>query len=286
MSCGNRIKRAAEAAMQGGISALTSRKTFYIGATAAGALISGLALRQFLRERTARSGALTQSISRLIPQSESPKLQTLPGLRKITPILPEQLAGQHCGTCGLNPDSKVGPWYIIRRQAYCHECAREEAQKEGMELVSPASSVPSTMGTSVSHWANPMGRRVRLQPGWVNTGVVKNVHGYIVLDGHSGKPTGLVIAPEVKTDSNGQPNVNTTRWYVNYNRINKALAGPYESLNQAKVISSILANFDWNRPMEEFSKEEVQTIQRALVAYRADIEEEKLLKEQAALFRS
>lgn len=286
MSCGNRIKRAAEAAMQGGITALTSRKTFYIGATAAGALISSLALRQFLRERTARSGALTQSISRLIPQSESPKLQTLPGLRKITPILPEQLAGQHCGTCGLNPDSKVGPWYIIRRQAYCHECAREEAQKEGMELVSPAPSVPSTMGTSVSHWANPMGRRVRLQPGWVNTGVVKNVHGYIVLDGHSGKPTGLVIAPEVKIDSNDQPSVNTTRWYVNYDHINKVLAGPYESLNQAKVISSILANFDWNRPMEEFSKEEVQTIQRALVAYRADIEEEKLLKEQAALFRS
>ncbi|MCL4303509.1 MAG: hypothetical protein KJ077_47930, partial [Anaerolineae bacterium] len=235
---------------------MTSRKTFYIGATTAGALISGLALRQFLRERTAPSGAPAQSISRLISQSESSKIQTLPGLRKITPASLEQLGGQHCGTCGLNPDSKVGPWYIIRRQAYCHDCAREEAQKEGMELVSPAPSVPSTMGTSVSHWANPMGRRVRLQPGWVNTGVVKNVDGYIVLDGHSGKPTGLVIAPGVKIDSTSQPSVNTTRWYVNYDRINKALAGPYESVNQAKAIASILANFDWNRPMEEFSKEE------------------------------
>lgn len=288
MSCGNRIKQAAEAAMRAGVTAMTSKKTFYVGATATGVLMSGLALRKFMRSRPTLPAGTARTAPPLtsLPESSVPKIQTLPGLKRITPTPREKLAGQHCQGCNVDPESKPGPWYTIRGATFCQECARPQAQKAGMEIASPPPAVASSIAKSSSGYAagHLIGHRVNLKPGWVNTGPLKNVEGYIVLDGRSGKPTGLVLAPEVKMGPAGQPSVNTTRWYINYDRINKAVGGPYESINQAKTVAALLANFDWNRSMEEFSKEEVQIIQRALVEYRADIEEAKIIKEQAAMF--
>lgn len=288
VSCGNRIKQAAEAAMQVGVTAMTSKKTFYVGATATGALLSGLALRKFMRSRpTLPAGDARPGPQLTAPPESSPtKIQTLPGLKRINPTPREKLAGQQCQGCKVDPDSKPGPWYTIRGATFCQDCARPQAQKAGMEIASspPTASSSTTKSSSSYATGHLFSRKVNLKPGWVNSGPLKNVEGYIVLDGRSGKPTGLVLAPEVKIGPGGQPGVNTTRWYINYDRINKAVGGPYESVNQAKAVAALLANFDWNRSIEEFSKEDVQLIQRALVEYRADIEEAKILKEQAAMF--
>ncbi|MBE7556715.1 MAG: hypothetical protein HS126_37165 [Anaerolineales bacterium] len=61
---------------------------------------------------------------------------------------------------------------------------------------------------------------------------MENVEGYAVWTGQ--KDTGLTLVPEVKLEASGQAQVNKSRWFVNYDRAGKPVAGPYRSVSEAR----------------------------------------------------
>jgi hypothetical protein len=96
----------------------------------------------------------------------------------------------------------------------------------------------------------------------------------------------LTLTPEIRVDEDGSVMINKLHWFVNYDRAGRAIGGPYESLSQARSMASIMAQFNWMRSIEEFSNEELEAITRAANTFRADLDEEKIIKERAALFFS
>jgi hypothetical protein len=85
----------------------------------------------------------------------------------------------------------------------------------------------------------------------VKAGPVDNVAGYAVWTGQ--KDTGLTLAPEVKMAANGQVKINKSRWFVNFDQVSKPIAGPYESVRQARAMATLLAHLDWTKNMANFS---------------------------------
>jgi hypothetical protein len=70
----------------------------------------------------------------------------------------------------------------------------------------------------------------------------------------------------------GQARVNKARWFVNYDRANKLLSGPYSSVREAQAAASLLAPFGWNRPVEDFSDSEISSVVQTVNRYREDLE--------------
>lgn len=285
MSCGQTSNQAADAATHIGIARSVSKKSFYVGAatvgllTAAGFWLSRRLLRQY--------GALSTGPSnqtQITPGSAaagSSRVKTLPGQERIETIPPDKLSGRHCAKCRAEAGSKHGAWYSIQGQNYCQDCAQEKARKVGANLVPPSGEAVTMTLPKFS----TKGRRVTLKPTWINAGGLKNLDGYEVFL-TDGTRTGLTLMPEVKIDENGVVTINKTRWFVNYDRAGRAIGGPYESLNQARSMASMMAQFNWMRSIEEFSNEELEAITRAANSFRADLEEEKIIREKAALFFS
>ena len=295
MACGRNASKAAEAACAGGISKSVSTKTFYLSATAAGLLtISGIWLSRRLLQQVRKLSMTAPDqleVGSLLEQDSTPKLKTLVGQERVEPVSVDKLIGDACFKCKVRPRHKSGAWYRLQSQIYCQDCARDKAREIGATLVASVTtavppptiaSIPSAQSTSRP---GRYKRKVNLKPTWVSLGAIKNVEGYeVILPG--GTKTGLTISPEVKLEGDGRLNINKLRWFVNYERAGRSIGGPYESLNQAKGMASLMAQFDWNRPPESFTKKEAEAITAAANAYRADIEEEKFLKQQADSFSS
>jgi hypothetical protein len=285
VSCGQTSNQAADAATHIGIARSVSKKSFYIGAATVGLLTAGgfwlswRLLRQY-RALSTSQGEQTQ----ITPESAaagSSRVKTLPGQERIEPISPDKLSGRHCAKCRAEAGSKHGAWYSIQDQNYCQDCAQEKARKAGANLIPPSGEAVTMTLPKFS----TKGRRVTLKPAWINAGGLKNLDGYEVFL-TDGTRTGLTLTPEVKVDENGVVIINKTRWFVNYDRASRAIGGPYESLSQARSMASIMAQFNWMRSIEEFSNEELEAITRAANTFRADLDEEKIIKERAALFFS
>jgi hypothetical protein len=285
VSCGQTSNQAADAAIHIGIPRNVSKKTFYVGAATVGILaVGGFWLsRRLLRQYRALS--TSQSDQTQITSGSaavgSTKIKALPGQERIEPIPPHKLSGRHCAKCRAEAGSKQGAWYSLQGQNYCQDCAQEKARKAGANLVPPSAEAVTMRLPKFS----TKGRRVTLKPAWINAGGLKNLDGYEVFLS-DGTRTGLTLTPEVKVDENGSVTINKTRWFVNYDRAGRAIGGPYESLSQARSMALIMAQFNWLRSIEEFSNEELEAITRAANAFRADLEEEKFIKERAALFFS
>jgi hypothetical protein len=104
----------------------------------------------------------------------------------------------------------------------------------------------------------------------VKVGPVENVEGYAVWTGQ--KDTGLTLVPEIKLEASGQAQVNKSRWFVNYDRAGKPVAGPYRSVSEARGMASLLAHFDWTRGVENFEDEEIRAVTRMAREYREDLD--------------
>lgn len=285
MSCGQTSNQAADAATHIGIPRSVSKKTFYIGAATVGLLTVGAfwLSRRLLRQYQALSTDQSDQ-TQITPESaaaRSTRVKALPGQERIEPIPPDKLNGRHCAKCRAEAGSKHGAWYSIQGQNYCQDCAQEKARKAGANLVPPSAGAVTTTLPKFS----TKGRRLALKPAWINAGGLKNLDGYEVFLS-DGTRTGLTLTPEVKVDESGRVTINKTRWFVNYDRAGRPIGGPYESLNQARSMASMMAQFNWMRSIEEFPNEELEVITRAANSFRADLEEEKIIKERAALFFS
>ncbi|GIK42138.1 MAG: hypothetical protein BroJett011_59710 [Chloroflexota bacterium] len=296
MSCGSKAKQVAVAAMRAaGITGNVSKKTFYMGAAATSLLLSGALLaHQLWRQRQilaslstnieSAESKMTQANSvQLKENGQSTKIKTLTGQERVAPVPAEKLTGRRCGGCQAAAESKPGPWYVIQGQFYCQDCAQGKASQANVLLVSAEASRAASPNYPYQKAVGWSPRRINLKPQWIRVGSIKNVDGYVVTH-LNGKASGLAIAPEIKMDDTSQLKINKARWFVYYDRISQPVAGPYESINQAKGIASLLVNLDWTRPIEAFTEDEIQAAKQAGNAYRADLEEEKIIKERAALF--
>lgn len=275
MSCARNSKKVAAAAAGAGISSRVSQRAFSLGAAG---LLGGLLLaRHFVRQY--RLVSALASVRRPATASRLGRIQVLAGQERVEPLAAGHLVGRRCAGCQAAAERKSGLWYNIGGQSYCQDCAPGRAKNAGVSLAVPA---PSTSPSSGPGRQLPVGRRIRLKPGWVNLGAIKNLDGYSVVLSNE-RPTGLTISPGFKVEGDGQVTIIKDRWFVNYDLAGKPLAGPYDSLNQAKGMAALLAALDWNRPMQDFAAEEVRLITALENSYRAGIEDEKLLKQHAML---
>lgn len=275
MSCATNSRKVAAAAAGGGISGSVSKRAFYLGAAAS--VLGGLLLaRQVLRQYRLVS-ALTSG--RRAAGRPPGRVQVLAGQERVEPLPPDKLAGRRCAGCQARTENKSGLWYSLQGQLYCQDCAPGRVKKAGVSLAVPTPAVQLASGPGKQP---PVGRRIRLKPGWVSVGAIKNLDGYTVLLSN-GQSTGLTISPGFKVEGDGQVKLTQDQWFVNYDLVGKPLAGPYDSLNQAKGMAALLATLDWNRPMQDFAVEEVRLIAALENSYRAGIEDEKLLKQHAML---
>ncbi len=257
MSCDNGQKRAAEAATRSGIAAGASKKAFYLGAAAAGTILGSLLLSRYLSRQQQVSPSPVKSIT---PEQVKP----LASPERIEPISAEKLQGQRCAKC-KTPAQGKGAWYNLGGRVYCQGCAQGQAGKAGVSLARPA-VVRSE--TAVKY--PQTGRQTTLKPRMVKVGPVENVEGYAVWTGQ--KDTGLTLVPEVKLEASGQAQVNKSRWFVNYDRAGKPVAGPYRSVSEARGMASLLAHFDWTRGVENFEDEEIRAVTRMAREYREDLD--------------
>ena len=275
MSCARNSMKVAAVAARVGINSRVSQRAFSMGVAG---LLGGLILaRHFLRQY--RLVSALASVRRPATGRQTGRIQVLAGQERVEPLAPASLAARRCAGCQAAAERKLGLWYNIGGQPYCQDCAPGRAKKAGVSLAVPAPTSPLSSGPGRQL---PVGRRVRLKPGWVSVGAIKNLDGYSVALSN-GRPTGLTISPGFKVEGDGQVTITKDRWFVNYDLAGKPLAGPYDSLNQAKGMAALLAALDWNRPMQDFAVEEVRLITALENSYRAGIEDEKLLKQHAML---
>jgi hypothetical protein len=256
LSCQRIANRLAQAATRVGISDQASRRTFYLGLATAGLLAGLLGVGPFWLRRQLRAvgGASVAGSS---------TVKTLSSLDRVEPIPTERLAGRRCANCRASSQDKRGWWYDLRGQAYCQDCAPDQAGKVGVSLALPTSAKSAPALPKYQE-----GRRIQLKPTLLSVGPLDHLEGYVVTAG--GKETGLTITPEFKTEA-GRVRVNQARWYVNYQRAGKPVAGPYSSLNEARSMAGLLAQFEWNRPVEDFSDNEIRAVAQVAAVYREEL---------------
>lgn len=258
MSCTRSSWRVAAGAVRNGVSRFGSRRAFYAAAgLAAGVGLALLGRRRWMGVNTGDGWPVG--------------LQTLMSPSRVIPLRAEEVTGRTCARCGAAGTTPKGHWYLIGGQPYCQDCAPTQARHHGVTLSAEARNEPPVQLSALAAWWPR--RPTTLQPVMVASGGISGLAGYAVLTG--GKPSGLSLMPEVRAEQ-GQLRVDERRWFVNYNRANKALAGPFASREQAQTAASLLCNFNWNRAVADFSTEEVAGVKAMLIEFRKKIREEKM----------
>jgi hypothetical protein len=300
MSCARGANRIANLAQRVGIPRLASRNAFYAGlaAGAVGLVIGGLVAARRYRPRLAKLRRfISPSRTSSVKSAVLGDVPTLPSRAGLMPADVSKLSGD-CPTCHALPRSKPGMWYVIGGDPYCQDCAPEAARQAGMDL-----GIPPLSGVAGSGMSRPEtddddqgddfspGRRVDLMrvEGRVRVRVVTdgdNVgqwyfhdKAYLLLD-EDGQETGLAITPAVDAlrDSDGDVVKNergrtmlrstTGQWYLTHVGTGNGIAGPFDSVDQAHGLASILAQLDWRRErLMSFSPRERRHIGRVLASY-------------------
>ncbi len=263
MSCNTSSNKAAGgAALRSGIAPGASKKAFYLGTAAAGLFLSGLLLsRRFSRRQ---QGSAPPSLT------DPEQVKPLAAPKRIEPVPADMLAGQRCAGC-KTPAQGKGAWYNLGGRVYCQECAGSRAGKAGVTLARPVTSGHETVVKYPQ-----TGRATSLKPRLVKVGPLENVEGYAVWTGK--RDTGLSLVPEVKRAASGEAQINKSRWFVNYDRAGRPVAGPYESVNEARGMASLLAHFDWAKDVESFNDDEIRAVTRLANEYREELEFARHLK--------
>jgi hypothetical protein len=257
MSCDNGQRRAAEAATRSGIAAGVSRTAFYLGVAAAGTALGGWLLSRYVSHR--RKPA-SPSLARPTGPTQVKPLATA---ERIEPVPADRLSGQQCARCKAPAQGK-GAWYKLGGRLYCQACASSQASQTGVSLVRPA-----VAGLETAVQFPQTGRRTTLKPRLVQVGPLENLEGYAVWV--EKKETGLTLVPEVKLAASGQAQINKSRWFVNYDRAGKPVAGPFRSVGEARGMASLLTHFDWTKGVESFTDDEIRAVTRLARAYREDL---------------
>ncbi len=270
MSCLKNVQRSTVAAVKCGISRRTSQAVFFAG-TYLGAIMKQTtkpfrAWRQRQRPKTVKRKRFV-----------SPKpLPVLPGIEQVRPISVDKLVGK-CTQCG-NParESPGGNWYQIKASQYCPNCVQDKAKAENVALLPTGSASSDTVRPT-----RYTPRMTTLRPKLVSVGSVKNIQGHSVRC--LGRDTGLSLVPDVTMQA-GQVKVDSSKWFITYDKAGETVGGPFANIKQAQAMASLLANFDWTRSPSQFTPAEVQQAgamarqQRGELGYYQDQEQRKRLE--------
>jgi hypothetical protein len=313
MSCERNPGKIAALATRAGVHRLAGKKAFYAGlaAGAAGLAAGGLVvlIRRAGRDRRPR-------LKTPVDGRQAPALAVQDS---ISPADPTQLSGD-CPTCSASPRSKPGMWYVIGGQPYCQDCAPGAAREAGVNLEIPAlsSSRPSHTLSFLAGMHRPEAdedddsdfspaKRVKLSrtEGRVRVRVVTDddsvgqwhfhKKAHLLLD-EDGQETGLAITPgvDVLRDGDGDPVLDERgryalrssnyNWHLTHVGSGTALAGPYQSVDQAHALAEILAQLDWKREkLTTFSPGDRWRIWRTLANYEPGLGAYRLKFRQASI---
>ena len=181
-------------------------------------------------------------------------LATLPGQERYQPLTLADIQAKQCTGCHKSVDSRTGLWFEIEGKTFCQECAQQKARQTGAVLAIGPISAKSFTPAALHLWRS---KPTTLRPKSVSTGGLTHLTGYAVYV--RGQATGLSLMPEVKTDQ-GQVRLDRSRWYVNYDRAGKPIAGPFNSRKSAQRMAGLLANIDWQRPPSEIRQSEIEMV--------------------------
>ncbi len=301
MSCDRNSSHTARTAIKNGLSYLSSKKAFYVGAAAGAAgLVGGLVLaRKPLAQATARARARLKELARrsasrgtAAPMIDPRQVPELPAGQVVSPTPREKLT-EKCAGCGSSPRSKPGAWYVIDGKPHCQDCAPGVARQSKQRLQAPAGPRPAATpppATSSSRALVPAGagarpaqtdtlpavplspesrvaitlQRRRVTLAMANGAVETDVYAVLT---RSGAETGLGLA---QLDSNA--------WTITHLASGMKLAGPYETQNEAQMLASVLAQLDWTPrdPVARFGPETTARVGATIRYY------DEALKEAAA----
>lgn len=229
MSCARGLRRVAAAARRVGLAAGGSMALYFLGR----ALVNR-------------------------PRGRNERPPVLAGPERVEPLAEGPGPGQSCAACRA-PADKPGPWYRLGGRVYCQDCAPEAARQARVQLIGAGASGPARPDSL------PRASLAVAKPARLKVGPVDNVDGYRVY--MLGKDTGLSLTPEVNV-TGGKVSFNRARWYVTWNRAGQAVAGPFGSVKQAEMMAGLLAEVDWNRPVEAFSNAEIRQVVEIANRYR------------------
>ena len=293
MSCDRNSNHTAKAAIKNGLSYLSGKKAFYVGAAAGVAgLVGGLVLaRKPLAQAASKARARLKELARrsasrraAAPMIDPRRVPELAAGQVISPTPREKLT-EKCAGCGSSPRSKPGAWYVIDGKPHCQDCAPGVARQSKQRLQAPVSPRPATAppATSSSRALVPAGAStlpavplspesrvaITLQRRKITLAMAKGdveADVYAVLT-QSGAETGLGLA---QLDSNA--------WTITHLASGMKLAGPYATQNEAQMLASVLAQLDWTPrdPVARFGHETTRRVGATIRYY------DEALKEAAA----
>lgn len=267
------------AAVKAGIVKLASHKGFYVGAAAVGGTaVGGFFLhRRFQQHRQVYTTSPTTDTPSLRQPITHLKPTILRGTERVEPTPRDQLlADTRCAGCTASPQAKQGLWYNICGKSYCQDCAPGAASKTGASLRVPEIPTNSSTATMPTFKAAPA-YNVSLKPQAIKLGPLESIEGYAVTA--NGKEIGLTVTPAYRVDEKGAARVDKTRWFINYAKAGKAMAGPYSSVNEARRMAALLSGFDWNQSPEQFSDRDYREIARIINGYREDLSFEQYMRQ-------
>lgn len=296
MSCRRLGQRVADFSRRlAAISFLTSQRGYVAGIAIA---LSGAGLLARARG-PARPRSPQPIIARPIPH-----LPSRPQLRPNASMS----GSERCTGCSTSARAKPGAWYTLNGHSYCEDCAPKVARTAGVDLVgmknrssvgrdhivrnglpSDQPVIVASNGTGPTYL--PPERRVetRLEPAQVKLTVGQAPDGqaaqFVVENGYvllrrSGWDTGLAITPALKIGPlrNGTHAVeeDTHRWWLTHIASGRTLGSqPYERIEEAQLIGSVLAQLDWTRAEPEIPLRDISRAQATIEQFNRALAAEK-----------
>ena len=296
MSCRRLGQRVADFSRRmAALSFLTSQRGYVAGIAMA---LSGAGLLARAR-RQARPRSPQSLIARPVPH-----LPSRPQLRPSTTMS----ESERCVGCQTTVRAKPGAWYSLNGRSYCEDCAPKAARTAGVDLVgvkpmpsagqsyvvdngrsSDQPILASSNETAPPHL--PPERRIetRLEPTRVKLTVGQSPDGqaaqFVVENGYvllqrNGWDTGLAVTPALKLGSlrNGTQAVeeDTSLWWLTHIASGRTLGSqPYERIEEAQLIGSVLAQLDWTRTEQEIPLRDISRAQATIEQFNRALAVEK-----------
>lgn len=100
--------------------------------------------------------------------------------------------------------------------------------------------------------------------------IAQNRHGVYHIGGWSGLSLGP--KPDEAWSIKDEAQTICEEWYIHYDCAQKVLVGPFNFINDAQYLATLLVHFDWTRPANAFSRREIWEVRQIIAEYMQEIE--------------
>jgi len=310
MSCDRNSSQTARAAIENGLSLLSSKKAFYAGVVAGAAgLVGGLVLaRKPLAQATSRARARLKELARrsssrgtTAPMIDPRRVPELSAGQIIAPTPREKLT-EKCAGCGSSPRSKPGVWYVIDGKPHCQDCAPGAARQSKQRLQAPSAPRPAvtpqpatasySRSLAPAGTSTPAGTSSRPARSSDLPAVPLSPERRVELTLQRRRVTLALMTQEgAQKDTEVDVYAALTRrgeetglglaqlegkWTITHMATGMKVAGPYETQYEAQMLASVLAQLDWTArdPAARFGTDTSRRVGATIKYYNEAIEAE------------